>query len=159
MAKKGFTILLVTLGVVGTAAYYYAQQGKELAENIKFRITKIGIDGQQTKKESYLNVILKITIMLTNPTAGKAALKSLALTISQNGNKVADVQNSETVIINPNSNTTAMLTVAIPTIKLFGSVSNAIKALLNGKGLKLNVSGIANFSEGSAKINQDINVA
>lgn len=159
MAKTGYTVLLVGLGVAAAGALYAKETVKNLG-NVKVKLTKIGIDGKQTAKEGFLNVIMKLQVQVTNPTGARATLQSLALSLLQNdsNSKIADITNNENLVIMPNSVSTASLTVSIPTLRLFGGLQQAIASIVNGRGFKVKAKGVANFGNAQININETINV-
>lgn len=163
MSKNKIIIPLVLIGagVAGYAAYKkYVEDAKDFLDSYSIRIKKIGIDGKATRDSSYLSIVCKTEILLTNPTGAEATLKRLALSALQTGKKtvIGKFRSSQEEKIKPKSQTLLKFTFSIPTLKLATNIKDVVDAIKNKKPFSIDITGEADFGVGKVKINETVKV-
>lgn len=151
--KNTINVLLIS-GAILVAWYIY--QGKQFGKYVKARISSLRFDLTRTKQNLFTQIWFNLGLQISNPSQFAVKINAVSLEILYLGKKIGNVEVLGKTDLQPISENSIMLPVSIPTLSIFGTISQAIQAISAGRPIMLQLKGMISTSAGNIEVNENL---
>jgi LEA14-like dessication related protein len=138
--------LILGLGAIAAAAFYYFTGKKEAIENIQVRPLDIAINSQKT---NFRQLVFNLKLKIANPGNFKVNINNINLDVIINGRKISEFEKTGLTSIEPKNAKTLIIEIVVNNLAVVDVVLNAIA---DGSDINIHLLGNVGTDLGTAII-------
>lgn len=152
---------VLLIGAAAFSLWYFSQQKKKLVKSVSvdtIKVHKIYFEKKKSESAAFTTLFFTVELRVQNKSDITANLNSVDLKAAYNGQTIAKVSSNTNIELPGNTTKAVKVLMRVPTVTAVIGVFNAVKALLSGQQMSLNVTGSVGVLGGTVDVNETLPV-